>query len=216
MYSLVLSLAMAGNMESPDVFLRCRFFTPAIPVAYYPWWGPIYPYAPWYGYYPWFYPYAYAPYFGYYPWSCGAYYCPWYAYYPWYYYPPVYYTAPIVVPTTAPPVKTPEPAPKKGSETLPPPVNKKEVSLINIKVPAGVTLLVDGQPAPPTGAEKDGVKTFRTPALPQGSLQSYTFAIVTNDRGEAVSRAKVVQFRVGDTVMVDLTTPPIGVAVTPR
>ncbi|HLW64501.1 MAG TPA: TIGR03000 domain-containing protein [Gemmataceae bacterium] len=220
MYSVILSLALAGSSESPGVFLRCRFYTPAIPVAAYPWWGPIYPYAPWYGYYPWFYPFAYAPYFGYYPWSCGAYYNPWYAYYPWYYYPPVYYTAPAGPrpPATGAPKKMPEPAPKKGGETLPPPAvpKKEEVSLINIKIPAGATLLVDGQPAPSTGAEKGGVKTFRTPALPPGSVQSYTFAIVANEKGEPVSRAQVVQFRVGDTITVDLTAPPTGVAANPR
>jgi uncharacterized protein (TIGR03000 family) len=211
MYSMVLSLALASSTESPDVFLRCRFFTPAIPVAYYPWWGPIYPYAPWYGYYPWFYPYAYAPYFGYYPWSCGAYYNPWYAYYPWYYYAPVYSTVPAVVPRTpVPPVKTYpyEGPPKKGGEALPPPaVPKQETSLINIKVPAGATLLVDGLPAAATGLEKEGVKTFRTPALPPGSIQSYTFAIVANEKGEMFGVAKVVQFRVGETVAVDFTAP---------
>src|SRR5579864_3356461 len=102
MYSVILSLALAGSSESPGVFLRCRFYTPAIPVAAYPW----------------FYPFAYAPYFGYYPWSCGAYYNPWYAYYPWYYYPPVYYTAPAGPrpPATGAPKKMPEPAPQKSGE----------------------------------------------------------------------------------------------------
>src|SRR5215472_6875934 len=92
MYSLVLSLAIAGSTESPDVLCRCRFYTPATAVAWYPWWGPIYPYAV---YYPWCGPFAYWPYFTYYGWG----YNPWFAYYPW------FYPAVGVTPVT-PPAKT--------------------------------------------------------------------------------------------------------------
>jgi uncharacterized protein (TIGR03000 family) len=110
----------------------------------------------------------------------------------------------------------PEAIPKKGGEALPPPIpSKKEVSLFNIKVPAGAMLLVNGLPAPPTGLEKDGVKTFRTPNLPPGSIQSYAFAIVENENGEMVGLGKIVEFRVGDTVSVDMTTTATGVTVNP-
>jgi uncharacterized protein (TIGR03000 family) len=110
-----------------------------------------------------------------------------------------------------------EAPPKKGGEALPPPIPpKKETSLFNIKVPAGATLLVNGLPAPPTGLEKDSVKTFRTPNLRPGSIQSYAFAIVGKENGEMVGFGKIVEFRVGDTVSVDMTTMAAGVTANAR
>src|SRR5262245_29155562 len=112
MYSLVLSLAIAGSTESPDVLCRCRFYTPTIAVAWYPWWGPIYPYAV---YYPWFCPWVYTPYFTYYGWG----YNPWFAYYPWYY-PAVGAPAPAKLPAKKDSMKEGG-APKKSAEPAPKP-----------------------------------------------------------------------------------------------
>jgi uncharacterized protein (TIGR03000 family) len=123
----------------------------------------------------------------------------------------------VAPPKTVVPAKKPEPG-KKGGEILPPPTApKKEVSLINIKLPPGARLLVDGQPAPPTGQEKDGVKTFRTPELMPGSVHSYTFvAIVTNETGRLMSWEKAVQFRAGESVTVDLSTTATGAGESSR
>jgi uncharacterized protein (TIGR03000 family) len=212
MYSTILTLALAGSADMPEHLFPCRYYTPCCPVVVLPWCGPIYAYPCCYCTYPCCYPWGYPPVCcsGYWRvrFSAGGYRinpCWCYGYWA----APAYWEAPIPWKTTPepPPAKTPgkpkEPELKKKAGIAP-----QSSSLVTIRLPAGANLLVDGQPAPKTDVEKDGVKTFRTPLLAEGAIHSYTFAVEVTENDRKVTKSQLVRFRAGDPVAVDFTVAP--------
>jgi uncharacterized protein (TIGR03000 family) len=97
-----------------------------------------------------------------------------------------------------------------GTPPYPPPANPGMLppakrSQIEIKVPEGARLYVDGAPAPRPATEFDNTRTFQTPELPADLPQSYTFAIEFEKDGQIVQKTQTIRFRAGEPVKVDFT-----------
>jgi uncharacterized protein (TIGR03000 family) len=101
-------------------------------------------------------------------------------------------------PYFTPPGNPPSPA---NPAVLPP----AKRSQIEIKMPDGARLFVDGAPAPKPALELEGTHTFQTPELPADVPQSYTFAIEFEKDGQIVQKTQTIRFRAGDPVKVDFT-----------
>jgi uncharacterized protein (TIGR03000 family) len=83
-------------------------------------------------------------------------------------------------------------------------VSHPNAAAIDVKVPAGARLLVQGQPTRQTGANR----FFESPPLEQGKTYAYKIkAMWTNKDGEKVERDRTVQVRAGSHVAVDLRKP---------
>ena len=102
-------------------------------------------------------------------------------------------------PYFAPPGNPPYPPPNPN---LLPPAKRSQ---IDIKVPEGAKLFVDGAPAPKPSFEFEGVKSFQTPDLPGDSTQFYTFAIEFEKDGQMIQKSQTVRFRAGEPVKIDFT-----------
>jgi uncharacterized protein (TIGR03000 family) len=104
-------------------------------------------------------------------------------------------------PYFAPPGNPPYPPAPANPAVLPP----AKRSQIEIKMPDGARLFVDGAPAPKPALELDGVRTFQTPELPADMPQSYTFAIEFEKDGQLVQKTQTIRFHAGEPVKVDFT-----------
>jgi uncharacterized protein (TIGR03000 family) len=132
-------------------------------------------------------------------------------------YPPVLTVAPapvaVPVPVPTPSLKPIEPGDppdvpsqqkQQKPEKLPDPVPADEsVSRIQVTLPAGATLSVNGTVTRKTGAVRD----FHSPELEPGKAYIYTFKARWKEDGRMVEQTRTIQVRANDKKKLTFTSP---------
>lgn len=97
-------------------------------------------------------------------------------------------------------------APEAKEPVTPPPVpreataEERQPATLVVRLPADATLTIDADPTEQRGE----VRTLRTPPLRPGRSYSYTFVATWDDNGRTQRRERLVRFRAGERVEVDL------------
>lgn len=90
--------------------------------------------------------------------------------------------------------------------TVKPPVAPDQAK-ITVKLPAGATLFVNGA----KNERTELTRVFNTPTLAAGKTYEYTMKSETTRNGLPEYQEQKVEFRAGDVLTVDFTTPPLQV-----